>query len=75
MNIIMRDKSGKLRSKDILFVDLDMEVEPKDDKYVLRINRNYILDEDFPTEAAAEERLIQLAEARNNIENEYRNDS
>jgi len=72
MNINMRDNQGKLRSKDILLMDLDMEVESADKEFVLRLNRNYVLAQKFTTEKEAENELIRLAEIRNTLEDELR---
>ena len=72
MNINMRDNQGKLRSKDILLMDLDMEVESANKEFVLRLNRNYVLAQKFTTEKEAENELIRLAEIRNTLEDELR---
>lgn len=72
MNINMRDNQGKLRSKDILLMDLDMEVESVNEEFVLRLNRNYVLAQKFATEKEAENELIRLAEIRNTLEDELR---
>ena len=69
-NINMRDNQGKIRSKDILLMELDMEVESANIEFVLRLNRNYVLDQKFTTEKKAENELIRLAKIRNTLEDE-----
>ena len=47
MLINMRDNENNLRIKDILDVDFDMYVEKEDNKFYVRVNRLYQLDEVF----------------------------
>ena len=72
MNINMRDSKGNLFSKDILLMDLDMAIEEQDGKFILKLNQRYIYDGVFNTKEEAENELIRLAEVRNNLEDELR---
>lgn len=73
MNITFRDSNGKLYSKDILDIALDMEVsKSKSGKYVVNLNRGYILDEEFDSSEEAEDQLRHLSNVRNHFENELR---
>jgi hypothetical protein len=75
MNIDFRDSNGKLYSKDILDVALDMEVaKSKKGGYVVNLNSHYVYDETFETEEDAEEQLKHLANVRNHLESNLRND-
>ncbi len=75
MNIDFRDSNGKLYSKDILDIALDMEVSClKSGKYSVILNSKYILDEEYDTKEEAEERLKNLSRIKNDLENELRNE-
>lgn len=76
MNVDFRDSNGKLYSKDILDVALDMEVsKSKSGKYVVNLNRKYVFDEEYDTTEEAEEQLKNLSYVRNNLEREFRNEN
>lgn len=74
MNIDFRDSNGKLYSKDILDIALDMEVSKcKSGKYVVNLNSNYVYDEEFDSSEDAEAQLKNLSHVKNCLENELRN--
>lgn len=74
MLIAVRDNNNELQIKDILDIDFDMKVEATtNNKYIVRINSKYIKDGEFLTKQAAENEMINIAEARNNLENELQN--
>ena len=73
MLISLRDKNGKLLIKDVLDIDFDMSVVREEKKYFVAVNQRYNLDEAFEQESDAEERMISLANSRNNLEDELRN--
>lgn len=73
MLISLRDKKQKLVIKDVLDIDFDMSVEEEDNRFIVKINRSYKLSEDFLTRAIAEEKMLQLADVRNNLEEELKN--
>lgn len=76
MNVDFRDSNGKLYSKDILDVALDMEVsKSKSGKYVVNLNSKYVFDEEYDTMEEAEEQLKNLSYVRNNLEREFRNEN
>lgn len=76
MNINFRDSNGKLYSKDILDISLDMEVsKSKSGKYVVNLNSKYVFDEEYDTTEEAEDQLKHLSQVRNNLENELRNEN
>ena len=76
MLITIRDKKGKLRVKDVLDMDFDMEVDRRGSsakpEYYVKINHEYELNENFLTENDAETAMINLANARNQLEDEIR---
>lgn len=73
MNIDFRDSAGKLYSKDILDIALDMEVsKTKSGKYQLRLNRNYFFDDEFDSSEDAETQLKNLSRIKNQLENDLR---
>ena len=75
VNINFRDSKGKLYSKDILDIALDMEVaKNKNGEYVINLGTNYVYNETFETEGDAEEYLEHLSNVKNKIESEIRND-
>ncbi len=75
VNINFRDSNGKIYSKDILDVALDMEVaKSKKGGYVVNLNSHYVYDETFETEEDAEEQLKHLTNVRNQLESQLRND-
>lgn len=65
-------KTGKLVSKDILDINMDMSVVELNGKYYVKVTRDYLLDEEFTTPQDAEEQLKAISLARNSIENELR---
>ncbi len=75
MNIDFRDSNGKLYSKDILDMALDMEVsKSKSGKYIVNLNSKYFYDEEFDTTEEAESQLKSLSRIKNHLENELRNE-
>lgn len=72
MLITLRDKNRKLVVKDMLDIDFDMSVKEENENFYVMINRKYKLDEEFSNEKAAEDRMLEIARARNNLENELR---
>ena len=73
MLINLRDKKNKLFIKDILDIEFDMRVEEKDNKYYVAVNKKYRYDMEFENEDDAEDQMILIANARNNLENELKN--
>lgn len=78
MLISVRDKKGKLLVKDILNIDYDMfirECSPDsgDSGYDVWLNKKYRYSDSFLTEDEAEQKMLELAETRNDLEIELRN--
>ena len=78
MLINVRDSENNLKVKDVLDLDFDMHVEEgKPEKglatYKVMVNSNLTLDEVFYDKASAEERMLGIADARHELENELRN--
>ena len=73
MLINLRDKKNKLFIKDILDIEFDMCVEEKDNKYYVAVNKKYRYDMEFENEDYAENQMILIANARNNLEHELKN--
>lgn len=74
MNIDFRDTDGKLYSKDILDIKLDMDVsKSKSGKYVVNLNSRYVYDGEYNTTEDAEKQLKNLSRIKNSLENELRN--
>ena len=72
MILTLRNDSGKLKAKDILDLNMDMSVVQKKGKYYVKINRTYVLDQEYDTEDEAEGALSNLVQTRNDLENELR---
>ena len=76
MNIDFRDSDGKLYSKNILNIPLDMEVsELESGKYRVNLNSKYVYDEKYDTKEEAEAGLKNLSRTKNQLENELRNEN
>lgn len=73
MLINLRDKNGKLVIKDILDIDFNMCVVEEAGEYVVQINSTYNYADKYPSERAAEDQMLRIAQARNTIEEELRN--
>lgn len=73
MLINLRDRNNKLIVKDMLDIDFDMMVEEENKQFYVAVNRKYRLDEVFYNEKDAEEKMIGIANTRNNLECELRN--
>lgn len=78
MLINVRDSENNLKVKDILDLDFDMHVEEDETEkerkiYKIMVNPNLTLDEVFYDKTSAEERMLGIADARNELENELRN--
>ena len=73
MLISLRDKNGKLLVKDLLDIEFDMSVVENNKEYYVSVNRKYTLDEMFINESDAEERMIEIANIRNSLEEELKN--
>lgn len=75
MVLQLKNSDGKLVIKDILDIDLDMYVEKNEDKkgFSVVVNSKYTLASTFETEEEAEDAMIGVANARNDLENELRN--
>ena len=76
MVITLRNNNGKLLVKDILEIDLDMYVDEVESKgkvlYKVVVNSKYTLANTFYTQEEAEDAMLGLATARNDLENELR---
>lgn len=76
MVITLRNNNGKLLVKDILDIDLDMYVDEVESKgkvlYKVVVNSKYTLANTFYTQEEAEDAMLGLATARNDLENELR---
>lgn len=73
MLIHLRNSENKLVIKDILDIDFDMFAEQKNGGYIVKVNSQYQLDEKFASEQDAEQRMVQIADARNGLEEELKN--
>lgn len=73
MLVPMRDSDGNLVSKDILDINFDMKVEKtNDNKYKLKINKNYYGIETYKNKDRAEKELLMMIDARNQAEADLR---
>ena len=55
------------------YIGIDMSVVENNKEYYVSVNRKYTLDEMFINESDAEERLIEIANIRNSLEEELKN--
>lgn len=77
MLISVRDNKGNLLIKDVLDLDYDMFIreclpESGCTGYEIWINKKYKCSDIFATIGDAEERMLELAEERNILENELK---
>ena len=72
MVITLVDEAGKKYAKDILNIAFDMSIEEKSSKYLIRVNNVYFYDQVFSEKEQAEEQFFFLVNARNALEQEYR---
>ena len=72
MLIKLKTNQGELKVKDVLDIDCDMSVKEANGKFVVRINKNYTDTELYNTKKEAEERMLDLADMRNSLEEEFR---
>ena len=76
MLVVLKDKAGNLVAKDILTITFDMSIlKEKNDKYLVRVNDFYYVDEEYATREAAELEFFRLVDIRNTLENELRGSS
>ena len=68
MLIGLRNKAGDLRVRDILDINIDMRVEQTAEGFLVRMNRQYYLDEKFSTRKNAENAIYNIANIRNEME-------
>ena len=80
MLIKVRNKDGKLLVKDVLDIDFDMSISEIEDgtnknhkSYAVRLNHSLTLAERFDSEKAAEIAMENIAEDRNQLEEDLRN--
>lgn len=76
MVVKLRNHEGKLFVKDILDIDMDMHVDETNSKgkssYQVVINSKFTLADTFRTQEEAEDAMLGLASARNDLEAELR---
>ena len=72
MMLNVADKNDEPESKDILDLDLDMSIGMKDDKYIVNLNNKYRLYDTFLTKEDAKFQMFSIANARNKLETEFR---
>lgn len=65
-------RTNELVFKDMLDVDFDMSVEEKDNKFYVKVNRNYRLPDEYLNRKDAEERMCYIASCRNNLEEDLK---
>ena len=69
MNILFRDGSGNLHSHDIEDVKLNMKVEQVEGgKYVIKLDRNRIIEGEFETKDDAEAQLVLFTNMKNELD-------
>lgn len=73
MLIELKNNDEKLVVKDMLDIDFDMSVEKRNNMYVINVNRQYHYFKEFDNEKDAEEKMLEIAGCRNNLENELKN--
>lgn len=73
MLIRLRDENNKLLIKDVFDIDFDMSVEEKNHKYYVVVNSQYHFDGEFSSQLDAEKKMIEIADDRNNLEEELKN--
>lgn len=68
MLISLRNNDGKLIVKDYLDLDFDMSIEKEEDKFFVKINSQYKVDDVFQNEKDAEECMRTIVNVRNKLE-------
>ena len=72
MLLALRNKQGDLKVNDVLDIDFDMSVVEQKNRFLVRINKTYWDNFDFDSKKEAEDRMVELAEMRNALEEEFR---
>ncbi len=72
MVIGVRNSKGELKIKDLLDINIDMSVERKESVYYVKVSKNYYLDDKYANEKEAEKAMYAIANIRNQLENELR---
>lgn len=72
MVIGVRNSKGELKIKDLLDINIDMSVERKESVYYVKVSKNYYLDDKYANEEEAEKAMYAIANIRNQLENELR---
>lgn len=72
MMLNVTNRNDEPESKDILDLDLDMNIGMKDDRYVVNLNNTYRLYDTFSTKEEAKIQMFSIANARNKLESELR---
>lgn len=71
MLLVVKNRNNELETRDMLDIDFNMKVEKvKTDQFVLRINKSLTLPDTFLTREAAQDKMLEIADTRNQLEQE-----
>ena len=71
MLLVVKNRNNELETRDMLDIDFNMKVEKvKTDQFVLRINKSLTCPDTFLTREAAQDKMLEIADTRNQLEQE-----
>lgn len=71
MLLVVKNRNNELETRDMLDIDFNMKVEKvKTDQFVLRINKSLTFPDTFLTREAAQDKMLEIADMRNQLEQE-----
>lgn len=71
MLLVVKNRNNELETRDMLDIDFNMKVEKvKTDQFVLRINKYLTFPDTFLTREAAQDKMLEIADTRNQLEQE-----
>ena len=71
MLLVVKNRNNELETRDMLDIDFNMKVEKvKTDQFVLRINKSLTFPDTFLPREAAQDKMLEIADTRNQLEQE-----
>jgi len=73
MLLVLENDNGDTVVKDFLDINFDMSISEEKGRFYVCVNRMYKLPESYPSKEKAIEKMLTIADCRNNLEEELRN--
>lgn len=71
MLLVVKNRNNELETRDMLDIDFNMKVEKvRANQFVLHINKSLAYPDAFPTREAAQDKMLEIADMRNQLEQE-----